>query len=92
MLSAGLFTGNSGSMPPPAPRLKAQDDDIFGDAGTDYVCELPKVGLPAGACLSYPAACYMLRCFLHGSSVRKLGLLSQWLPSGAIGPTEVLCA
>ncbi len=30
-------------MPPPAARIKADDDDIFGDAGTDYICELPKV-------------------------------------------------
>ena len=29
-------------LPPPA-RIKADDDDIFGDAGTDYICELPKV-------------------------------------------------
>ena len=33
------------SMPPPAARPKTEDDDIFGDAGTDYVCELPKVSL-----------------------------------------------
>ena len=33
----------NGSMPPPPARVKADDDDIFGDAGTDYVCELPKV-------------------------------------------------
>lgn len=31
-------------MLPPPSRIKADDDDIFGDAGTDYVCELPKVG------------------------------------------------
>ena len=35
--------GNSNGMPPPSARVKADDDDIFGDAGTDYVCELPKV-------------------------------------------------
>ena len=35
---------NGNGMPPPPARVKADDDDIFGDAGTDYVCELPKVG------------------------------------------------
>lgn len=30
-------------MPPPAPREKADEDDIFGDAGTGYVCDMPKV-------------------------------------------------
>ena len=30
-------------MPPPPARIKTDDDDIFGDAGTDYICELPKV-------------------------------------------------
>lgn len=35
---------NGNSMPPPPSRIKADDADIFGDAGTDYVCELPKVG------------------------------------------------
>lgn len=35
--------GNSNGMPPPPARFKADDDDIFGDAGTDYICELPKV-------------------------------------------------
>lgn len=38
------YAANGNSMPPPAARVKADDDDIFGDAGTDYVCELPKVG------------------------------------------------
>ena len=40
-------------MPPPVPRSKADDDDIFGDAGSDYVCALPQVSglLPSGTCL-----------------------------------------
>lgn len=37
------YAANGNGMPPPAARVKADDDDIFGDAGTDYVCELPKV-------------------------------------------------
>ena len=58
MLEIGLFAGSHGSMLPPAPRLKAEDDDIFGDAGTDYVCELPKVRhkTACSACSSSQAA------------------------------------
>ena len=35
--------GNSNGMLPHPARVKSDDDDIFGDAGTDYICELPKV-------------------------------------------------
>ncbi|KAL0026471.1 hypothetical protein WJX77_001145 [Trebouxia sp. C0004] len=41
--------GNSNGMPPPAARIKADDDDIFGDAGIDYICELPKARSKAGS-------------------------------------------
>lgn len=56
------YAANGNSMPPPSARVKADDDDIFGDAGTDYVCELPKVrqsfiaALHHRCCITY--ACY----------------------------------
>ena len=64
---------NDSSMPPPAARVKADDDDIFGDAGTDYVCELPKVGIIVLPCsmlcqLSSTYAC----CACHMNEFRPV--------------------
>ena len=55
------YAANGNGMPPPPARIKADDDDIFGDAGTDYVCELPKVGHnPSVQCYSTSALFHML--------------------------------
>lgn len=56
-------------MPPPAARVKASDDDIFGDAGTDYVCELPKVGPFLTCSNSVPFALQMRSSMLDGAAL-----------------------
>lgn len=54
-------------MGPPLARIKADDDDIFGDAGTDYVCELPKV------CICHVSSLSVLVQWVH---FRLLGWLA----------------
>lgn len=51
-------------MPPPPARIKADDDDIFGDAGTDYICELPKVQAESASLWLSRSLCMYLPVFV----------------------------
>lgn len=49
-------------MPPPPPKPVDEEEDIFGDAGKDYVLELPKErAAKAGQAAQKPAATYFDR-------------------------------
>ncbi|KAL3154131.1 hypothetical protein ABBQ32_013660 [Trebouxia sp. C0010 RCD-2024] len=73
---------NGNSMPPPAARVKASDDDIFGDAGTDYVCELPKSRSAASDQAASKDGSYF------GSNIDKMDDLPP-LPQADKAPGEV---